>query len=446
MRHIKVPAGLYSNFVFLSYTLTLTTHTRPITFEHPMNIYLVGGAVRDQLLNRPYKDKDWVVVGATPDELMAKGYKQVGADFPVFLHPHSQEEYALARTERKSGHGYQGFSVDFGKTVTLEEDLIRRDLTINAMAQDDHGNIIDPFNGKADIHSKTLRHVSDAFSEDPLRVLRVARFAARFHHLGFKVADETMDLMTQISESGELTHLTPERVWVETQRALHEKSPWIYFEVLKKCNGLKDTFGELDALFGIPQPPKHHPEIDTGLHSLLSLKQACLLSDDGDVRFAALIHDLGKAKTDPAKWPQHIAHETLGLKPIKALCERLRVPNQYRELALKACEFHTHVHRAFELKASTLFKVFKQCDALRKPERFEKLLLVCKADAHGRTGLEDSPYTQVSYMQNMLTACNQVNHQDIVASGIKGPELGKAIEQARINAIQEQKTVEQLHE
>ena len=224
-----------------------------------MNIYLVGGAVRDQLLNRPYKDKDWVVVGATPDELIAQGFKQVGADFPVFLHPKSQEEYALARTERKSGHGYQGFSVDFGKTVTLEEDLIRRDLTINAMAQDENGNIIDPFNGQADIQNKILRHVSDAFSEDPLRVLRVARFAARFHHLGFTVAAETLALIKQISESGELTHLTPERVWVETQRALHEKSPWVYFEILKQCNGLKDTFTELDALFGIPQPEKHPP-------------------------------------------------------------------------------------------------------------------------------------------------------------------------------------------
>lgn len=407
-----------------------------------MKIYLVGGAVRDQLLNLPYKDKDWVVVGATPDELTAQGFKQVGADFPVFLHPQSQEEYALARTERKSGHGYQGFSVDFGKNVTLEEDLIRRDLTINAMAQDESGKIFDPFNGQADIKSKTLRHVSDAFSEDPLRVLRVARFAARFHHLGFKVADETIELMTQISDSGELKHLTPERVWVETQRALHEKSPWVYFEILKQCKGLKDTFSELDDLFGIPQPEKHHPEVDTGIHSLLSLKQACALSDDGDVRFAALMHDLGKAKTNQEKWPQHIAHETLGLKPIKQMCDRLKVPNQYRELTLKACEFHTHIHRAFELKASTLLKVFKQCDALRKPERFEKLLLVCQADAQGRTGFNNTPYPQRAYMQNMLHACNRVNNAEIVATGVKGPELGQAIEQARIHAIQAQKDLE----
>lgn len=407
-----------------------------------MKIYLVGGAVRDQLLNIQYKDKDWVVVGATPDELIAQGYKQVGADFPVFLHPQSQEEYALARTERKSGHGYQGFSVDFGKNVTLEEDLVRRDLTINAMAQDENGTLYDPFNGQADIQTKTLRHVSDAFSEDPLRVLRVARFAARFHHLGFSVAEETITLMRQISDSGELKHLTPERVWVETQKSLHEKSPWIYFEILKQCNGLKDTFSELDELFGVPQPEKHHPEIDTGIHSLLSLEQACTLSDDGDVRFAALMHDLGKAKTNKDKWPQHIAHETLGLKSIKKMCDRLRVPNQYRELTLKSCEFHTHIHRAFELKASTILKVFKQCDALRKPERFEKLLLVCQADAQGRTGLEDAPYPQAAYIQKMLTACNSVNNQDIVATGITGPELGQAIEQARINAIQDKKILE----
>ncbi len=407
-----------------------------------MNIYLVGGAVRDQLLNIPSKDKDWVVVGSTPDELTANGFKQVGADFPVFLHPDTQEEYALARTERKSGHGYQGFSVDFGEHVTLEEDLIRRDLTINAMAQDENGNIIDPFNGKSDIQHKILRHVSEAFSEDPLRVLRVARFAARFHHLGFTIAPETLDLMQAISDSGELKHLTPERVWVETQRALHEKSPWVYFETLKNCNGLADTFTELDKLFGVPQPPKHHPEIDTGLHSILSLQQASLLSQDGDVRFAALMHDLGKALTKQADWPRHIAHETLGLKPIQSMCERLKVPNAYRELTLKACEFHTHIHRAFELKASTILKVFKQCDALRKPERFAKLLLVCEADAKGRTGLESTPYPQAPYMQRMLDACNQVDNQAIIKSGVTGADIGKAIEHARLEAIAQAQSLE----
>lgn len=400
-----------------------------------MKTYLVGGAVRDQLLNIPVKDHDWVVVGATPEEMIDKGYKQVGADFPVFLHPKSQEEYALARTERKSGKGYQGFAVDFGKEVTLEDDLIRRDLTINAMAQDKNGNIIDPYHGQQDLENKLLRHVSIAFEEDPLRVLRVARFAARFHHLGFTVADETIVLMQSISNSGELEYLTPERVWVETERALSEKSPWIFFEVLKACGALKHCFTELNDLFGIPQPEKHHPEVDTGLHSLLSLQQASVLSTDTEVRFAALIHDLGKAKTDKEKWPQHIAHEKLGLKPIQTLCERLKVPNKHKELSLKACEFHTHVHRAFELKPSTVFKLFKQADALRKPERFKQFLIVCKADAKGRTGLEDQPYPQTDYIWQLLQQANNIDTKAISASGISGPEIGQAIESARIDAI-----------
>lgn len=404
-----------------------------------MKTYLVGGAVRDHLLNIPVKDHDWVVVGATPEEMLKAGYKQVGADFPVFLHPKSQEEYALARTERKSGKGYQGFSVDFGKDVTLEDDLIRRDLTINAMAQDQEGNIIDPYNGQQDLASKQLRHVSDAFEEDPLRVLRVARFAARFHHLGFAVANETIALMEKISDSGELKYLTPERVWVETERALSEKSPWVYFEVLRECTALSQCFPELDALFGIPQPEKHHPEVDTGVHSLLSLKQASYLSKETEVRFAAVMHDLGKARTDQENWPQHIAHEKLGLKPLKELCDRLRVPNKHKELSLKACEFHTHVHRAFELKPSTVFKLFKQTDALRKPERFEQMLLVCKSDARGRTGLEDEPYTQAEYLWSLLQAAQNIDTKAISQSSISGPDIGKAIEEARIQAIRQAK-------
>lgn len=402
-----------------------------------MKTYLVGGAVRDHLLNIAIKDRDWVVVGSTPEEMQSKGYKQVGADFPVFLHPKTQEEYALARTERKSGKGYQGFTVDFTSDVTLEEDLIRRDLTINAMAQDESGDIIDPFNGQHDIEDKVLRHVSPAFSEDPLRVLRVARFAARFHHLGFTVADETLALMTELSDSGELDTLTPERVWVETQRALSEKSPWIYFQILKDCHALKACFKELGDLFGVPQPEKHHPEIDTGLHSLMVLEQASLLSTDTEVRFAALIHDLGKAKTPQEEWPRHIAHEKKGLKPIKALCDRLRVPNKHKELALKASEFHTHVHRAFELKPSTVFKVFKQTDALRKPERFQQLLLVCKADARGRTGFENVPYKQMDYFDYLLRCVQEVDTKSIAASGLKGPEIGAAIEAAYVEAIKQ---------
>lgn len=400
-----------------------------------MKTYLVGGAVRDHLLNIPVKDNDWVVVGSTPEEMQAKLYKQVGADFPVFLHPDTQEEYALARTERKSGKGYQGFAVDFGKDVTLEDDLIRRDLTINAMAQDEQGTIFDPYQGQQDLNNKILRHVSPAFSEDPLRVLRVARFAARFHHLGFTIADETLALMAQISSSGELELLTPERVWVETERALTEQSPWVYFEVLRQCSALKICFKELDDLFGVPQPEKHHPEIDTGVHSLLSLQQASLLTKETDVRFAALMHDLGKAKTPQADWPRHIAHETLGIKPIQALCKRLKVPNKHKELALKTCEFHTHVHRAFELKAATVFKLFKKTDALRKPDRFAHLLLASTADARGRTGFETTSYPQSNYLNALLEAANSIDAKAISASGLAGPEIGKAIEEARIAAI-----------
>ncbi|WP_396587695.1 multifunctional CCA addition/repair protein [Bermanella sp. R86510] len=400
-----------------------------------MKTYLVGGAVRDQLLGIAIKDRDWVVVGATPEIMLDKGYKQVGADFPVFLHPTSQEEYALARTERKSGSGYQGFTVDFTQDVTLEDDLVRRDLTINAMAQDENGTIIDPFNGQQDLENKTLRHVSPAFAEDPLRVLRVARFAARFHHLGFSVANETLQLMTQLSHSGELDNLTPERIWVETQRALSEKSPWIYFKVLRDCQALKACFKEVDDLFGVPQTPIHHPEIDTGIHTLMVLEQASALSNDTEVRFAALVHDLGKAKTPKDNWPKHHAHENLGLKPIKQLCERLKVPNKHRELGLKVCEFHTHVHRAFELKATTIFKLFKQTDALRKPERFMQILLACKADARGRPGFESIPYRQLDYLSYCLEQVQQVDNKAIAASGLSGIEIGKAIEQAQLDAI-----------
>ena len=400
-----------------------------------MKTYLVGGAVRDQLLNIKSKDRDWVVVGSTSDKMLQEGFKQVGADFPVFLHPKSQEEYALARTERKQGHGYQGFTVDFAEDVTLEEDLIRRDLTINAMAKDDLGNIIDPFNGQQDLTKKVLRHVSPAFQEDPLRVLRVARFAARFHHLGFTIAQETLSLMQDISNSGELNHLTAERVWVETERALTEKSPWVFFETLKNCHALKTCYPELDTLFGIPQPAKNHPEIDTGLHSLMSLKQASLLSKDPAVRFAALMHDLGKGVTPKENWPKHIKHEVLGLPLVNKMSDRLRIPNRFRELTLKVAEFHTHVHKAFELKASTLWKLFRQTDALRKPERFNDILLACIADSQGRTGFEEAPYPQSIYLKEMLLAAQSVAIKDLVAQGIQGAQLGQAIEAARITAI-----------
>ena len=404
-----------------------------------MKTYLVGGAVRDQLLNIKSKDRDWVVVGSTSDEMLNQGFKQVGADFPVFLHPKSQEEYALARTERKQGHGYQGFTVEFSKDVTLEEDLVRRDLTINAMAKDDDGNIFDPFKGQQDLTNKILRHVSPAFQEDPLRVLRVARFAARFHHLGFTIAPETLSIMKTISDSGELAHLTAERVWVETERALKEKSPWIFFETLKGCNALEVCYPELNTLFGIPQPAQHHPEIDTGLHSLMSLKQASLLSPDPAIRFAALMHDLGKGLTPKENWPKHIKHESLGLPLVNEMSDRLRIPNRFRELTLKVTEFHTHVHKAFELKASTIWKLFRKTDALRKTERFNEILLACMADSQGRTGFENATYPQAKYLQDILKAAQSVNVKDLVAHGIEGAKLGEAIEQARITAISKAK-------
>ena len=400
-----------------------------------MQTYLVGGAVRDHLLNRPVKDNDWVVVGATPEEMISKGYEQVGADFPVFLHPDTKEEYALARTERKSGKGYQGFVCDFSSAVTLKEDLLRRDLTINAMAQDSDGKIIDPYNGQTDLQNRILRHVSPAFQEDPLRVLRVARFAARFAGLGFRIADETMNLMKQMVLDNELDHLVAERVWTETQRSLGENSPDTYFRVLRECGALKVWFKELDALFGVPQPEKHHPEIDTGEHALLCLQAAQKLSNSTAVRWAALIHDLGKGRTPESEWPRHFGHEKKGLSPVKQLCNRLKAPNDAKTLALLSSEFHTHVHRAFELRPDTLLKLFDQVDAWRRPERFEDFLLVCIADARGRTGLEECDYPQAEYCRNALKEALTITAQDIIATGIQGAEIRPALAKARADHL-----------
>jgi len=393
-----------------------------------MEIYLVGGAVRDQLLGLTIKDRDWVVVGATPKEMIQLNYAQVGADFPVFLHPETKEEYALARTERKKGHGYQGFECHTSPEVSLEDDLLRRDLTINAMAVGSDKQIIDPFNGQADIKSKTLRHVSQAFTEDPLRILRVARFAARFEPLGFHLASETLLLMQTMEKSGETKHLVAERVWQETERALKEDSAWIYFEILKETGSLLTLFPEIDALFGIPQPPKYHPEIDCGIHSFMSLKAACKLSKDSDVRFASLIHDLGKALSPQDNLPHHFGHEKKGLKPIKKLCQHLKAPNNYRELALLVSEFHTHVHKVKELKSATVLKVLKQSDAFRKPERFEKILLCCEADAKGRTGFEDTEYPQAKLFLQALKQAQTVSAKSLIKQGIITPETnGKEI-------------------
>ncbi|MEC8102473.1 MAG: multifunctional CCA addition/repair protein [Pseudomonadota bacterium] len=411
-----------------------------------MQTYLVGGAVRDQLLQRPVKDNDWVVVGATPDDMIKLGYEQVGADFPVFLHPKTKEEYALARTERKSGKGYQGFVCDFSSDVTLEDDLLRRDLTINAMAQDENGHITDPFHGQRDLKEKWLRHVSPAFQEDPLRVLRVARFCARFAHLGFRVADETMELMKAMVSDNELDHLVAERVWTETQRALTETSPDVYFRVLKECGALKVWFPELDILFGIPQPEKHHPEIDTGEHALLCLKAAQSLSDQTAVRWAALIHDLGKGRTPEEEWPRHIGHEKKGLSPIKQLCNRLKAPNDAKTLALLSSEFHTHVHRAFELRPETLLKLFDQLDAWRRPERFEDFLLVCIADARGRTGLEDSEYPQADYCRAALQEALTIQAKDVMAQGVQGAEIRPALQRARAEHLKSWKSSQHLPE
>lgn len=398
-----------------------------------MEIYLVGGAVRDTLLDYPVTERDWVVVGATPEQLLAQGYQQVGRDFPVFLHPQTKDEYALARTERKQGHGYTGFEVHCDPAVTLEQDLQRRDLTINAMAQRPDGSIVDPYGGQRDLSDKLLRHVSASFIEDPLRVLRTARFAARYAHLGFRVAAETQGLMAEIVASGELAHLPAERIWVELERALGERDPQVFITVLRDCGALAALLPELEALFGVPQPAQHHPEIDTGIHTLMVLQQAAQLSPDTDVRFAALLHDLGKGLTPEAQWPRHIAHEQRGLALVRAVCERLRAPNQYRELALQVCEYHLLCHRAPELRGKTLLKLLRDTGALRQPARFESFLLACEADARGRQGLESQPYPQADYLRRALATARAITAASFIEQGISGRALGDAIarEQAR---------------
>ncbi|MEH6549162.1 MAG: multifunctional CCA addition/repair protein [Pseudomonadales bacterium] len=400
-----------------------------------METYLVGGAVRDKNLSYPFIERDWVVVGSSPEHMLKLGYRQVGKDFPVFLHPQTNEEYALARTERKQGHGYTGFTVYAAPDVTLEQDLARRDLTINAMAESNTGKLIDPYDGLTDLKHRILRHVSPAFSEDPLRVLRVARFAARYAHLGFSIAPETLVLMQDIAHSGELQHLVPERIWAEFAKSLGEKTPTKFIETLRDCHGLAEIMPELDQLFGVPQNAQHHPEIDTGIHSLMCLEQATLLSDDSRVRFAALVHDLGKGTTKKADLPRHIAHEIRGLPLIKALCERLRIPREHSDLALLSCEYHTHVHRALELKPSTVMKVLEATDALRRPERFELFLLSCEADSRGRTGFEDRLYPQAQIFRELLLAAASVEPATLIAQGITGKKLGEAIRVERISRI-----------
>ncbi|EKE70240.1 multifunctional CCA addition/repair protein [Gallaecimonas xiamenensis] len=411
-----------------------------------MNCYLVGGAVRDELLGFEVQDRDWVVVGETVEAMKARGFEQVGRDFPVFLHPKTHEEYALARTERKKGSGYTGFEVSASPEVTLEEDLIRRDLTINAMAKAEDGSLIDPYGGKADLDNRLLRHVSEAFSEDPLRVLRLARFAARFAHLGFTVASETQTLLKAMADSGELAALTPERVWKELEKALATDSPQVFFQVLRDCGALGALFPELDQLFGVPAPAKWHPEVDTGIHTLMVLEQAALLSSDIEVRFAALCHDFGKALTPPEKWPSHHGHGQSGLPLIKAFCERFRVPNGCRDLALLVSDLHCQVHTAFELKASTLVRLFDKLDAWRKPERVDKLALACIADYKGRTGFEQRPYPQADWLRSAFSAARQVDVKAIVAQGLKGPAVGDAVKAERIRLVQALKNAQKQEE
>jgi tRNA nucleotidyltransferase (CCA-adding enzyme) len=400
-----------------------------------MKTYLVGGAVRDELLGYPYHEKDWVVVGATPEEMLAAGYQQVGRDFPVFLHPDTKEEYALARTERKTSPGYKGFDIHATPDVTLEEDLLRRDLTINALARDESGNIIDPFNGIKDLDEKILRHVSPAFTEDPVRILRVARFAARYLHLGFTVADETMQLMKDMVENGEVDALVPERVWQEMHKALAERSPTRFIEVLRDCGALARILPELDKLFGIPQPEQHHPEIDTGIHTLMVLQQACELSDATDVRFAALMHDLGKGVTPQSEWPHHIKHEERGAGIVVQVCKRLRIPNDYRDLAECTARFHLHYHRALELKPSTVVRTLEQLDAFRKPERYEKFLLASEADARGRPGYENRSFPQGAYLRKAYQAALQVDIQNLIQQGYSNKALADKIREQRINQV-----------
>lgn len=400
-----------------------------------MRVYLVGGAVRDRLLGLPQGDRDHVVVGATVQQMLDLGYQQVGRDFPVFLHPRTQDEYALARTERKQGHGYTGFVCHAAPDVTLEQDLLRRDLTINAIAEDDDGTLVDPYHGQRDLALRVLRHVSPAFGEDPLRVLRVARFAARFHAQGFTIAPETLALMRQMTEAGELAHLTPERVWKEMERVLLGPAPRVFFEVLRECGALEVLLPELEALYGVPAPAKWHPEVDTGLHTMLVLDQACRLSPELPVRFAALCHDLGKGLTPPAFWPSHHGHGQKGLPLIRVLCERLRVPNDCRDLALLVSDLHTHIHIAFDLKPATLLKVFDKADAWRRPERFAQLLDACRADFFGRTGFEEKVYSQPDYVAEALAAAAAVPVKEIVAAGYQGEAIREQLAKRRVDAI-----------
>lgn len=400
-----------------------------------MQIYKVGGAVRDRLLGRPVTDIDRVVVGADAEQMLALGYRPVGEDFPVFLHPQSGEEYALARTERKSGRGYGGFTFHASPDVTLEQDLIRRDLTVNAMAEDDQGKLIDPYGGQQDLAARLLRHVSPAFAEDPLRVLRVARFAARYAPLGFSVAPETLELMRQLADSGELSQLTAERSWKEISRALMEPRPEVFVQVLRDCGALAALLPEVNDLFGVPQPQAHHPEVDTGVHVLSVLHQCATHDQPLNVRWACLLHDVGKGLTPEDEWPRHIAHEHRGLALIHAVNERCKAPRDCAELALLVGEFHTHGHRALELRPSTILELLQRFDVFRRPQRFAEFVAACEMDARGRLGLEQREYPQAAYLLGAAETARQVPVKPLLEKGLNGAELGAALNRERLNAL-----------
>ena len=400
-----------------------------------MQVYLVGGAVRDAMLGLTVKERDWVVVGATPEQLVDQGYRPVGRDFPVFLHPETHEEYALARTERKTGPGYRGFEVHFAPDVSLEDDLRRRDLTINAMARDADGTLIDPHGGSADLHARVLRHVSGAFAEDPVRILRLARFLARFAPLGFTVAPETMALMRNMVAAGEVDALVPERAWQETVKALGEPAPDAFLEVLRECGALARILPELDVLWGVPQPERWHPEVDTGVHMLLVMRAAAKLTPSPQIRFAALMHDLGKGETPEALWPRHVGHEDRGATLVRKVAERLRIPTDYRHLAELTARWHGLVHRAMELRPKTILDLFERCDALRRPERFRDFLVACEADFRGRTGWETRAYPEAELLASALDAALAVSLSAEERHGLSGEAIGEALRRKRIAAI-----------
>jgi len=405
------------------------------TYIKLMEIYLVGGAVRDKLLGFPVIEKDWVVIGETPESMVKEGFRPVGKDFPVFLHPQSHDEYALARTERKTAPGYKGFAVHASPDVSLEQDLIRRDLTINAMAMTPQGQLIDPYGGQQDLEKRIFRHISPAFAEDPVRILRVARFSARYGHLGFTLAEETRLLMQSMVVAGEVDYLVPERVWAELFKALKEQTPSAFFHTLKDCTALEKIFPEINCLFGVPQPEKHHPEIDTGLHSMLCLEQAAQLSTSPEVRFAALVHDLGKGLTPKELWPHHYGHEKNGLHALEMLCGRLRVPNAFKSLAIHVMQYHTHCHKAFELRASTLTDALGVLGAFKANNTLHEFLLACEADAKGRTGFEHTSYPQAEMIKLAAKAAASVDTSAILNSELKGANIGEAIRRLRIKAV-----------